>query len=68
MGIDCFHILSENLFLVSVSKVENDVVGVRFNGKSEELDVKFYAKLIQIFQRKSESPAHDEDFDRLVRA
>jgi len=66
--IDGLHILQEELLFVSIPQVEKDIIGVGFNGESEKFDVKFYSWFGEIFQRKSESPAHDEDLDGLVGA
>ena len=63
MRIDSFGSVLEDLVLKPITKVEYDVICVRFDGVGEEVNFKMNADLTQILQAESELPRHDEDLD-----
>lgn len=55
----------EKLLLVSHSQVKCYVVSIRFDSKSEEIDLKFNIELSQILKSQSELSTHYEDLNSL---
>ena len=50
MGINGLGVVLEDLFLKPVTQVENNVVGVSFNGESEEVNVELDTSARQVLE------------------
>ena len=65
VSIGCLLSILKDLFLKTVSEVEDNLIRICIYSKSEEVNLKLNTSLSQVLQGKPELSAHDEDLDSL---
>jgi len=66
MGVQGLDGVLEQLLFKSITKIEHDFIGIRFNSKSEEINFKINVILSKILEGKSELSTENEDLYGLI--